>query len=81
MNWGLGVGNFFTWIYVVVNLKYVEFVLIIKVLKHSSEIRGLCLMKCPSDKLQNMPHMYLEYENLSTCVFACFSFCATLFSL
>ena len=30
---------------------------------HSSEIRGLCLMKWPSEMLQNLPY-FLGYENL-----------------
>ena len=45
---------------------------------HSSEIRGLCLMKCPSETLQNLIY-FLEYKN--PCSFFRFSFRATLFFL
>ena len=46
---------------------------------HSSEIRGLCLMKCPSEMLQNLP--YFIYTKTQSWFFH-FSFCATLiFSL
>ena len=41
---------------------------------HSSEIRGLCLMKWPSEMLQNLPYFCNTYE-----VFFRFSFPATLF--
>ena len=42
---------------------------------HSSEIRGLCLMKRPSKTLKNLPYTYTKTD---ICSF-CFSFCATLF--
>ena len=41
---------------------------------HSSEIRSLCLMKWPSEMLQNLSYFW----NMKTYVFF-FSFCATLF--
>ena len=34
---------------------------------HSSEIRGLCLMKCPSETLQNLP--YFIYTKTKNCIF------------
>ena len=43
---------------------------------HSSEIRGLCLMKCPSKMLQNLP--YFIYTKIQSC-FSHFSFHVTLF--
>ena len=42
---------------------------------HSSEIRGLCLMKCPNEMLQNFP--YFIYTKYQIC-FIRFSFHATL---
>ena len=43
---------------------------------HSSEIRGLCLMKCPSKTLQNL--LYFIHTKTQSCFFH-FSFRATLF--
>ena len=43
---------------------------------HSSEIRGLCLMKWPSKTLQNLP--YFIYMKTQSC-FSRFSFLATYF--
>ena len=40
-------------------------------LTHSSEIRGLCLMKCPSEILENLPYIY---HNKSHVVFFVFHF-------
>ena len=42
----------------------------------SLEIGGLCLMKCPSEILQNLPYFYHMKTHI---VFFCFSFRATLF--
>ena len=49
---------------------------VIFMVEHSSEVRGLCLTKCPSEMLQNMP--YFIYTKTQSCVFH-FLFCATLF--
>ena len=44
---------------------------------HSSEIRGLCLMKCSSEMLQNLPYFWHTKSHIFFLV--CFSFHATLF--
>ena len=44
---------------------------IIQLHTHSSEKRGLCLMKCSSEILQNLPYFWNTKTN------AFFSFCAT----
>ena len=43
---------------------------------HSSEIRGLCLMKCPSETLQN----YILYIRKSKVAFSIFHFVVLYFS-
>ena len=45
------------------------------IMNHSSEIRGLCLMKSSSEMLQYLP--YFIYTKNQSCFFH-FSFCATL---
>ena len=46
---------------------------------HSSEIGGLCLMKCPSEILQNLPYFYHKKAHV---VFFYFSIsCSFIFSL
>ena len=42
---------------------------------HSSEIRGLCLMKWPGETLQNLPYLIYAKTQIS---FFLFSFCTTL---
>ena len=47
---------------------------------HSSEIRGLCLKKCPSKTLQNLPYFIHMYENLKL-LFPFFISCNFIFPL
>ena len=47
---------------------------------HSSEMRGLCLMKCSNNILQNLP-IFLIQKPMYACSFFYFSFHATIFSL
>ena len=60
---------FFVWFY---QKNFFKEIMVWKQNCPSSEIRGLCLMKWPSEMLQNLP-----YENPSS--FFRFSFCVTLF--
>ena len=56
-------------------LKIVHKIYAIRIDSHSSEIRGLCLMKWPGETLQNLP--YFIYTKTQSCFFH-FSFPATL---
>ena len=48
-----------------------------RIIRHSSEIRGLCLMKCSSKMLQNLSHFWNTKTHI---VFFRVSFRAALFS-
>ena len=48
--------------------------------KHSSEIRGLCLKKCSSETLQNLPYFWNTKTQVNTKLFLVFHF-VLVFSL